>query len=66
MDDEILRKKYIRLNIYDPNSDSIDPQIIKIQHFDRENRFGRVIGTIVAKKFIDLLGLEEQAKSKII
>jgi hypothetical protein len=54
------------LHIYDPNSDTTDLQVIKIQHFGEDHQFGKVIGSIVAKRTIDKIGVSQGKRQNSI
>ena len=42
-------KNYVRLHIYDPNTDTTDIQPIKIQSFGPDHKFDELVGSIIAK-----------------
>ena len=63
---EKVEKKYIRLHIYDPNSQTTELQIIKIQKHLNKTTFGTVIGSIAAKRAIDLIGKSLEVKQSVL
>ena len=54
------------MHIYDPNSDTTDLQVIKIQYFGEDHQFGKVIGSIVAKRTIDKIGVSQGKRQNSI